>query len=240
MRSIFRNEYWSLSRNPAIGLVFVAPLWLLYEFLAYKLNHSWQGSLRTGTDLLFKKGLNYLGLQEWQTVGLPFLLLILFFTLKVKPIRQMKIRPVHFAYMFLESLFYALLFGIFVGSFTGFFLTQQIYRFNHSMIAALIVHIGSGVYEEFFFRFIFISGLVLFFKKVIHKDESISYPTAVLSGSFLFAFLHYLNIFGEPFHLETFFFRFFAGVVFSFLFIFRGYGIAAYTHSLYNILLLFR
>ncbi|MFQ5771727.1 MAG: type II CAAX prenyl endopeptidase Rce1 family protein [bacterium] len=240
MRPIFGNEYWSLTRNPVIGLMFVTPLWLLYEFSAYEINHGWQGHFRTGTDLLLKKGLNGLGIVEWQSVAVPLLLLIIYFGLRVKSLAKIQLRPVHFAYMLLESLFYALCFGVVVGGFTGFFLTPQINGLNQSKVAALIVHLGSGVYEEFFFRFVFISITVLIFSKVFHKDNAFSYPVAVFFGSLVFAFTHYLDIFGEPLRLDTFLFRFFSGLVLSLLFIVRGYGITAYTHSLYNVLLMFR
>lgn len=220
--------------------MFVTPLWLLYELSAYRINHGWQGHLRTGTDLLLKRGLNYFGILEWHTVALPFLLLISYFGFQVKNIVKIKIRPVHFAYMFLESLFYALFLGILVGSFTGFFLAPHINAINQSRVAALVVHLGSGVYEEFFFRFLFISVAVLILRHVFHRDTTFSYAVAALLGSLFFAFSHYLYIFGEPLRLDTFLFRFFSGLALSFLFIFRGYGISAYTHTLYNILLMFR
>jgi len=240
LRPIFKNDYWSLSRKPVFGVIFVLPLWLIYELLAFQINQSWQGNLRTGTDLLFKKFFNYLGIPEWNTIVLPFLFLILYFLYQRERILKTSIRPVHFAYMFLESLFYALLFGTVVGGFTGFFLVQQNVYVNQPLINSLVVHLGAGVYEELFFRLLFISGVVIFFRKAFNKESSTSYPVAILLGSLLFACFHYLTVFDQPFHLESFLFRFFAGVIFSFLFILRGYGICAYTHSLYNVLLLFR
>ena len=240
MGPILKNEYWSLSRKPIFGLMFVLPLWLIYELLAFQINQSWQGNLRTGTDLLFKGIFEFLGVPEWNAVVLPSLFLILYLLDQRKRILKTGIKPVHFAYMFLESLFYALLFGIVVGGFTGFFLVQQKVHMNQSLVNLLVVHLGAGVYEEFFFRLLFISGTVIFFRKAFNKELSTSYPVAILLGSLLFACFHYLEIFDQPFHLDSFLFRLFAGVVFSFLFIFRGYGICAYTHSLYNVLLLFR
>lgn len=240
MRPFFKSEYWSLSRTTLFGLIFVLPLWLIYEFLSYLINHGWQGNLRTGTDLLFKKSLNYLGFPEWSSVIITTLFLTLYFLFKSKGVLDSSVHPVYFAYMFLESLFYALFLGIVVGSFTGFFLVQQDVSVNQSMVNTLVVHLGAGVYEEFFFRLLFISGVVMVFKKWFNKQSSTAYPVAILTGSLLFACLHYLDIFNEPFHLDSFLFRFFAGVAFSFLFIFRGYGICAYSHSLYNVLLLFR
>jgi hypothetical protein len=223
-----------------IGLMFVAPLWLLYEFSTYRINYGWQGQVRTGTDLLLRSGLNYLGIKGWQTFALLLVILILFLAFQFRDTVKIGIRPVYFAYMFLESLFYALLFGIVVGGLTGFFLTQEAHNLNQSKLAVLIVHLGSGVYEEFFFRLLFISVTVPLLNNFFHKETPFSYHVAVLLGSLLFAFAHYLSVFGEPLRLDTFVFRFFSGVALSLLFIFRGYGISAYTHSLYNVLLMFR
>jgi hypothetical protein len=56
----------------------------------------------------------------------------------------------------------------------------------------------------------------------------------------VFAYFHYLDFFSETLAWNSFVFRLFAGTAFSLIFIFRGLGIAAYTHSLYNVFLMFR
>ena len=144
-----------------------------------------------------------------------------------------------FAYMFLESLIYGSLLGLAVGSLTGVLLTPQDIYFNQSKINSLVLNLGAGIYEEFVFRFLLITGIFWILKKAV-KNKFVIYSGAFLLSSLLFSFFHYLEPFNEPFQVNSFLFRFIAGSVFSIIFIFRGYGIAAYSHSLYNILLMFR
>lgn len=141
--------------------------------------------------------------------------------------------------MFLESLVYASILGLLVGGLTGLFLTPQGVIINHSKTTALVLNLGSGVYEELFFRLMFISGVVLLVKKNV-TNVLVVYASAVFLSALAFSLFHYLAYFNEPFQVNSFLFRFFAGLVFAIIFIFRGYGIAAYSHSLYNIFLMFR
>ena len=70
---------------------------------------------------------------------------------------------------------------------------------------------------------------------------------AVVAASLLFAAAHYQLDFsigswrcaisvGEPFSWMSFSFRALAGAFFSVLFLYRGFGVAAGTHALYDIL----
>ena len=58
----------------------------------------------------------------------------------------------------------------------------------------------------------------------------------VVISSLLFAAAHHVGPYGEPYETYCFFFRFVAGVFFSVLFIYRGFGIAAGSHAAYDIL----
>jgi hypothetical protein len=55
-------------------------------------------------------------------------------------------------------------------------------------------------------------------------------------SSLLFSAAHYIGPYGDAFDWLTAFFRFLAGAFFAVLFIFRGFGIAAGTHALYDVL----
>ena len=58
---------------------------------------------------------------------------------------------------------------------------------------------------------------------------------AIVITSFFFSMAHYVGPHGERFIAYTFAFRFVAGAFFAVLFVFRGFGIAAGTHALYDI-----
>jgi hypothetical protein len=61
---------------------------------------------------------------------------------------------------------------------------------------------------------------------------------AVVAGALLFSAFHYVGPLGEPFRLESFVFRALAGLGFSALYLTRGFGITAWTHALYDVMVL--
>lgn len=141
--------------------------------------------------------------------------------------------------MFLESLIYGALLGLVVGSLTDVSLGAREILFNQSKINSLVLSLGAGIYEEFVFRFLLITGIFWILNKTL-RNKFVIYSIAFFLSSLFFSLFHYLELFNEPFQVNSFLFRFTAGSVFAIIFIFRGYGIAAYSHSLYNILLMFR
>ena len=60
---------------------------------------------------------------------------------------------------------------------------------------------------------------------------------ATLVGALLFSAFHYVGPYAYPLELNSFTFRFLAGLAFSALFMVRGFGIAAWTHALYDVFL---
>ena len=58
---------------------------------------------------------------------------------------------------------------------------------------------------------------------------------ACLLGALIFSAFHYIGAYGDPFQLGSFTFRFLAGLVFSGLYLTRGFGITAWTHALYDV-----
>jgi membrane protease YdiL (CAAX protease family) len=57
-----------------------------------------------------------------------------------------------------------------------------------------------------------------------------------VTTSLIFAAAHHLGAQGEPFQWYAFVFRATAGLFFATLFLFRGFGIAAGTHTAYDML----
>ncbi len=141
--------------------------------------------------------------------------------------------------MLLESMVIAAVFGIIVGGFSSLFLTAGWQQSHETRMAALVINLGSGVFEELVFRVILLGGCAWLLGRVSNR-RAINYAIAVVFNSLAFAMFHYIDYFDEPFTWSSFLFRFVAGGSFSLLFLLRGYGITAYTHSFYNIFLLFR
>jgi hypothetical protein len=63
---------------------------------------------------------------------------------------------------------------------------------------------------------------------------------AILLGALLFSAFHYVGPFGDPLELGSFTFRMVAGLLLNGLYLARGFGIAAWTHALYDVFLVLR
>jgi membrane protease YdiL (CAAX protease family) len=97
-----------------------------------------------------------------------------------------------------------------------------------------VLFLGAGIYEELLFRLILLS-LVMWLLRRVGAAAPTSMCAAVLLTSILFSAAHYGNN-GDSFHWFSFLFRCLAGVFFSILFVYRGFGIAAGTHAAYDVL----
>jgi membrane protease YdiL (CAAX protease family) len=59
-------------------------------------------------------------------------------------------------------------------------------------------------------------------------------------AALVFSGFHYVGALGDVWTWPSFLFRFIAGLVLSGLYITRGYGITAYAHALYDLLVTFK
>lgn len=110
-----------------------------------------------------------------------------------------------------------------------------------SVSSRLIGFLGAGVYEELLFRLILLS-LTIGALGLLRLTRPWNLVAAVLLTSVAFALAHYVGRHGEPLAWGqmtfwfSFLFRLLAGVFFSVLFLYRGFGIAAGAHAMYDIL----
>jgi len=108
-------------------------------------------------------------------------------------------------------------------------------------LRGLVGFLGAGVYEELLFRLVLLS-LVAWTVRRLGATDRPSVVVAVLLTSLAFAAAHYVGPYGEPLDWHSFefwfsfVFRSLAGVFFSVLFVYRGFGIAAGSHAGYDIL----
>jgi membrane protease YdiL (CAAX protease family) len=99
----------------------------------------------------------------------------------------------------------------------------------------LALSIGAGLYEELVFRVLLVGGLALLFRGLMESSTQ-AYVLAALVGAALFSGAHYVGPLGDPFALPSFTFRFLFGLALNALFLGRGFGVAAWTHALYDVM----
>jgi hypothetical protein len=104
---------------------------------------------------------------------------------------------------------------------------------------AVVLSLGAGLYEEVAFRV----GLYGIGRRLVLAMMPEALPGQKLLASLGWAALsaavfsgwHYFGQFGEPFELRSFVFRWVCGVVFTLIYVFRGFAPVVWTHALYDI-----
>jgi hypothetical protein len=103
----------------------------------------------------------------------------------------------------------------------------------------LVMSLGAGFYEEIAFRVV-LYGLgakllaILFALSVPGKKLALNIVWAIVAAA-IFSGWHYVGEFGDPFEPKSFVFRWVCGVVFTVIYVFRGFAPAVWTHALYDI-----
>jgi len=102
----------------------------------------------------------------------------------------------------------------------------------------LLLSLGAGVYEELLFRLVLVGAGAALMRKVFEFNRFWSVAVMVVVSSVLFAAAHHVGSLGEEFNGFVFIFRMLCGLVLGVVYVARGLGIAAWTHALYNVLVL--
>jgi hypothetical protein len=241
-------RYWHDSRAPRYSLIFVFPLLVLYEGLALSLSHGELSGVRNGADVLLKSVFLLLG-GRYGVAVFGIVLVSGGAALVWRDYRRSRdIRGTYFAGMAAESVVYALLFGVVVGTLTALLLPGVPLGAGVGSLVAgrwagwslptqFMISLGACIYEELLFRVLLISGLVSLARVGLGWGALRSNIFAVFLGALIFSIFHYIGPYGEPLALGSFTFRAVAGLLLSGLYVLRGFGITAWTHALYDVLL---
>lgn len=242
------SRYWREARSPRYTLTFAFPLLLLYEVLAFALSRGEVAGVRNGADVLLKSLFITFGGRTGLTV-FGALLIGGGAALVWRDFRRAgRIEPRYFGWMTLESIVYALAFGLVAGALTVMLLPGMALVGAASPLAAgavagfslptqLMISLGAGLYEELLFRVLMVGGLAWVGSKVMGLSRTAAGVFATILGALIFAAFHYIGPYGDTLVLGSFTFRAVGGVLFSGLYLLRGFGITAWTHALYDVFL---
>ncbi len=241
------RRYFELSRTQTYSLLFAIPLLLLYEAGAAWVSTTSEAPLRNGADVLIRALLATGGLHS--TVAFTAFLVAVAGVVVLVEWRRKRVKGLQagvFAGMMAESALYALLFGMVVGTATQAILEGAGLRLaadrggtmaSLPLAEGIVLSLGAGIYEELVFRVLMVGGLLYVFGSAgVGKTKSRVF--AAILAAFLFSAFHYVGPYAYPLEVSSFTFRFLAGLAFNALFIARGFGIAAWTHALYDVFLL--
>src|SRR6266567_4341352 len=232
-----RSSYWQVSRTPRYSLLFALPLLLFYQVLAVLLAHG-ERSVRNGADVILQALFTAVA-GAW---GPPLFMVCLIgvgLWLVTRDVRAhgSRLRGGVFVAMLGESIALALTFGFVVGSVTsgvlGMLQTLAVPGgAEMDWWTRLMVSLGAGIYEELLFRVLLVGALAATARALLGWRP-------LTAGVAIFSAFHYLGPYGDRWQLYSFAFRMVAGLFFSGLYLARGFGITAWTHALYDVLLLF-
>ena len=238
-----RSSYWQVSRTPRYSLLFALPLLLFYQVLAVLLAHG-ERSVRNGADVILQALFTAVA-GAW---GPPLFMVCLIgvgLWLVTRDVRAhgSRLRGGVFVAMLGESIALALTFGFVVGSVTsgvlGMLQTLAVPGgAEMDWWTRLMVSLGAGIYEELLFRVLLVGALATAARALLGWRPLTAGVTATFVGAAIFSAFHYLGPYGDRWQLYSFAFRMVAGLFFSGLYLARGFGITAWTHALYDVLLL--
>jgi membrane protease YdiL (CAAX protease family) len=233
------SGYLSATRHPWPCLWFLLPLLAVYEVGVFYLGGTQAQAMRNGADAWLRWGLEVFGVKE--VLAAPaFVIVILFLWC----LRKWSDRP---------NRTFSLLFGMTLESLgwaAGLWTISQNFdtilgRMGVTMeippvllderVGKVITFIGAGIYEEVLFRLVIFGGLVMLLRFAEIPSVLAVIAAAVIS-SLLFAGAHHIGPYGEPFERIVFLFRMVAGLYFTVIFYFRGFGIAVGSHAIYDVL----
>lgn len=228
--------YFDATRTATYGFLAVLPLFLLYEVAILAVG----GGIRVGADVWTKMLLGALGATGWAALGVA-VLLIGAGVVWAERHRRPPLRARYFGWLLVESLFYGIGLAFLVSGVVGvLFLMIPVAQFGALPLPTqLVLSLGAGLYEELVFRVLLVGGLALGLRHVMAEREQ-AYLVAALVGALVFSWVHYVGPYGDPFTLPSFTYRFLFGLALNAVFLLRGFAVAAWTHALYDVLVVLR
>ena len=230
-------SYLLKSRTSFYSFLFTLPLFFLYEVNILFL--SWDDILvvRNGADFLMRNILESFDIYGLYGLGLVFFLgLLVTYIFFIKEEQQQEVNVNFLFIMLAESMLWSVVLYFLLFKFMVLLMNPV----GKTILQQVTLAIGAGIYEEFLFRVLLIAGLSGILGFVFMWDKTFKNIIAVVLSGGIFSAFHFMGEYGDFFSMELFLIRFFAGLILGVLYMYRGFGITAYTHSIYDLIVLIR
>lgn len=246
--------YFHITRTATYSFLIALPLLAAYEILILLVNEGTDSAVRVGADVWIKQLIAVVGDPGMFAIGLIVILVGLWVVHRDRK-AGLKIRPKYFGWMLAESTVYAVVVAIIVSRLVGVLyynvapeIALAAVQTELPLSKMLALSLGAGLYEELVFRVFLVGGLFWGFSKLragsrpavpegqSPRSDIPAYLAAAVIGALVFSAVHYFGAYGDPFELPSFTFRFLFGLALNALFLLRGFGIAAWTHAIYDVL----
>ena len=222
------HSYHQTTRHPAMVALAVLPLALIYG-----LGLLWASpGARSGVDIITGLLMEHLGVNGYIAVQSAISLGVLGFAIYHFRERTLS-RAILTVPIIVESAIYGLAMG---------FLILHVMEEQHLLGPILVpsglldwtvLSAGAGLHEELLFRLMLLPFMALILEHIVAMPKPLAWGVAAVGSSLLFAAAHHFA--GEPFEVYAFTYRTFAGLFFAGIFLTRGFAVAAWTHAIYDL-----
>ena len=233
------REYHRVSRTATYGFLMALPLLVLYEGLIWFVNQGQVMQVRISAEVWMKQVLPTVGATGMHVLALVVVLVGLGVYLYERK-KNIPLRPRYAGWIIGESAVYAVFLAFLVSTVVGliFAAAPSAQMDEQGIWTKLALSIGAGLYEELLFRVILVGGLFGMLRMILGESQrTLAYVVAAVVGALLFSWVHYIGSLGDPFTLSSFTFRFLFGLALNVVFLVRGFGVAAWTHALYDVMI---
>ena len=226
------KDYFRKSSSPLYSFIITLPIFLTYELGIFWMRNIEFNYIQNGADVLIEQAILRLGFDVIYVSSIIFLFVLLIIIYYQKHhFNSLSISRPYLGAMFLESIVYASIL---------FFLMGNLYLMDVStndLYCNIILSLGAGIYEELIFRVLLIYVFYQSIKFLFRLGKFSTNFYAIILSAILFSSFHFIG--AESFNQEAFAVRFIAGIFLAFLYVQRGFGITAITHSFYDIFVIF-
>lgn len=240
-----RHLYWTLTHRASYNFITGLLLLLLYETCTLLFVDERYQAINL-IDGLFGQLLNALPIPGlYLSIGVA----VVGVAIVVLDMRKgVRVQGSFIGLMLAESLGWGILTFLFLPNFVAHLLPDTVLA-NQALAAPLgnsaggptgswfqnvVLSFGAGFYEEFFFRYLMVKAILLI--GLMLSPDAQKWPlrlTAALVSALVFSLAHH---FAEPFTWYAFGYRTIFGILMSLLVLLRGFGVTAWAHAWYDVL----
>lgn len=231
--------YFRATRTATWGFLMALPLVMLYEVGIIWVNMGRDSQVRISSEGVLKSIFSRVGLTH-ELVLLGIVLIIGIGIIVWERKKEVTFSTRYPGLIILESIVYAIGLGFLVSGITQLLLSPLMTiqdGESHGMATNIVLSLGAGIYEELLFRVLIVGGAFLALRLVFPNRRRLMYVIAAVIGALSFSAVHHFGAYGDPWALDIFLFRAIFGLVFSVVFLVRGFAVVAWTHALYDVMI---
>jgi hypothetical protein len=227
-------NYFQESRSLAVGIISVLPLMFVYHWGIVQAGHG----ERNLAEMWLMGPLRVVGLEAAHLLNVAVLIGLVGVLWRSERVKSFSLLVV--GVMIMEGLLYAAIIYRAAPLLAELLHSRasRIFAINMRRGAPLMLALGAGVYEELIFRLLLIGGGTWALNKVFMWGRGYSLAIMILLSGVAFALAHHLGPSAEPVEFYNVVFRSICGMVLGVIFVGRGLGVAVWTHSLYNVMVM--